>query len=705
MKRKNKLAGINNASSHRWLLRYRGLVFSVTFFLIIIASMLGFSIYSSHTTQQDNLRIITYSQIRDLTQSVTRDLFSLKLNYGEDPNSPHMDYTIKRLEHYSNILTQNISALENGLPAVSIEGGDIPISTRATKNEEQYLNNIKKEWENYNKLINNYLTTAQLFSATLTPLDLAVFQAQESSETMYQETAKVESIIAEQAQKRAGILQLIQIAGIALIIIYFLVFLFVFIRRIIQTDHAIDAARRETTEIMDTIQEGLFLIDRNYIIGEQQSNQLQHIFPVQDIAGKKFDEILEGIIPKKSIVNTRRFITQLFNRKVRENLINDLNPLRRVLVRHQHEDGTYRQNYLSFHFVRSYQGKRIRHVLVSITDITNAVELEMRLQKEREQTEIQFEMLMQLLRIEPHTLDKFMHNATEMSNRINQILRKGGRNQTALKNKVNDIFREVHSFKGEASALELEGFVDIAETMENHLKTLRNKHSLSGNDFLNTTMALDQFFALNQDIQNMRNRLINMNLNHQNSKSGHTILSQQLSHFAKQIAARNGKQVQIDIAGFDAPSLDEHILDKVKEIIIQLLRNAIVHGIEDPQTRVAQGKTATGHIHLALTQEDGIQQILVEDDGSGIRKDDIRNKLIASGHYSAKQAAQLSERELYRAIFISGLSTQNESNEDAGRGVGMDVVKDRIHQLHGKIDIRSDEGQYSRFVIRFPAAM
>lgn len=691
--------------------KYRAIITSVILFLIFNISILALNYYQSLRIDESTTKINLSAQQSGLIQDIAKNIIDINLITERHVNENHslqledineeIFKQINSLIRSSDLFGQTLEAFQRGKDINISDGSTVYIEPIQIESAIASLQRIQDVWSPYNGLLNNFFNDYNAGNIELDTIQFAADYARIYTTRLLNENDDITNALQDNSNAQTNLVRLIQIVGIIIAISIFFFIVFRALRQLLRSDAELAKSRRETTEIMNSIQEGLFLIDRDYIIGEQQSKQLGHIFPVKDISGKKLDEVLEGVVPEKNIENTKRFINQLFNRKVHGDLINDLNPLRRVMIQRKNENGSTETIYLSFQFVRSYEGKKIHNVLVSITDVTLAVELEQRLEKEREQSEMQFKMLVKLLRIDPTTLDSLMRNASKMAERINDILRDKKWSQSALKQKVNDIFREVHSFKGEASALELEGFVDIAESIENQLKALRERNQLSGNDFLGIALSLEQFYNLNQDIENMRNRLVNLNMQLDSNSSEN--ISEYFKNFADKIAQRNQKEVQLQVLGFDDVSLDNETLDKIKEVTIQLLRNAIVHGCELPEVRQRLGKPAYGRVRIKLIKKNDFYEIIVEDDGGGILIEEIRKKLVKEGLYTQEQANNLQQRDLYQAIFTSGLSTAKESNEDAGRGVGMDVVKDRIQQLHGKINIRSEVGKYSQFIIRFPA--
>ncbi len=145
--------------------------------------------------------------------------------------------------------------------------------------------------------------------------------------------------------------------------------------------------------------------------------------------------------------------------------------------------------------------------------------------------------------------------------------------------------------------------------------------------------------------------------------------------FAQDIAVRQDKQVQLNSETLAKTIIPEHLRTSIKEISVQLLRNAVVHGIEAPAARQLEGKPIVGIIDIEIKNEGQDFIIIPQDDGQGIDYDSIRHKLVAMNRYSVEQASNLNRTDLLKQLFSSGFSTKDDADEDGGRGVGLDIIK------------------------------
>jgi two-component system chemotaxis sensor kinase CheA len=172
----------------------------------------------------------------------------------------------------------------------------------------------------------------------------------------------------------------------------------------------------------------------------------------------------------------------------------------------------------------------------------------------------------------------------------------------------------------------------------------------------------------------------------------------------RDLSRQLNKEVRLELRGEDT-DLDKNLVEALADPLIHLVRNAIDHGIEAPDVRQANGKPREGHVLLSAEQEGDHILLIIEDDGAGMDPDKLRQLAIDRGMLEPEAAARLSDHECFNLIFAAGFSTKKEISDVSGRGVGMDVVKTKISQLNGKLDIDSRLGQGSKIEIQVPLTL
>ncbi len=173
---------------------------------------------------------------------------------------------------------------------------------------------------------------------------------------------------------------------------------------------------------------------------------------------------------------------------------------------------------------------------------------------------------------------------------------------------------------------------------------------------------------------------------------------------ARDVARSLKKEVELELIGAET-ELDRNLVEALADPLVHLVRNAIDHGVEMPDLREAQGKPRSGHVRLSAQQEGDYVSIEVQDDGAGIDPERLRQKAREKGLIDPEAAARLSSEECLHLVFLPGFSTKQQVTDISGRGVGMDVVQSRIRELSGQIQIQSELGRGSRFMIRVPLTL
>jgi two-component system chemotaxis sensor kinase CheA len=243
--------------------------------------------------------------------------------------------------------------------------------------------------------------------------------------------------------------------------------------------------------------------------------------------------------------------------------------------------------------------------------------------------------------------------------------------------------------------LNLSGEIGLTK---NRLTSLR-ADILAGKTDAETLHALDQAVSqldlLVSDLQNsvMKTRMQPIGR-----------LFQKYPRIARDLARQLGKDVELVLAG-EETEVDKTMIEDLADPLIHLIRNAVDHGVEPSNERSAAGKPVKSVVRLEARQEGDHIVLIVADDGRGMSAERIRAKAIEKGLISEEEANTLDERQSLNLIFLPGFSTKSQISDVSGRGVGMDVVKTNIQKLNGAIEIRSEPGKGSVFIISLPLTL
>lgn len=177
---------------------------------------------------------------------------------------------------------------------------------------------------------------------------------------------------------------------------------------------------------------------------------------------------------------------------------------------------------------------------------------------------------------------------------------------------------------------------------------------------------------------------------------------QKMSRLVRDISASSGKPIKLNISGEDT-ELDKNVIEQITDPLVHILRNAVDHGIEPPEVRRSLNKPLEGDVYLKAFHRGGNIIIEIEDDGKGLSRERIIKKGTDKGLIS--DPSSLTDEQVFQLIFLPGFSTAENVTNISGRGVGMDVVKRNIENLHGKVEIATEEGKWSRFTIKLPLTL
>ena len=679
--------------------RYRGMIISIGFFVVLLAVLLAYANNISSEIEEDSIQNYVFSEMANSYNEMLENVQLLKLNTHQDPQSPLVQGALQRLKEAQGIFSRSLKATATGGEYVATDGTRYIVDPSNKGLKKSLMTEMVKKWQEAQVPLNEYTKNANNPTLDNALLDTAVLGLQNNNARFTEITNFLLADRRDKLAERSNQLRQVEIFGIVGAVLYLALFLFYFIRKLLTADKIADEARKETTEIMDTVTTGLFLLDRDLTIGSQYSKQLESLIGQKNVGGKNLLDVLSSLINVNDLNTTNEFVGQLYNPRTKERLITSLNPLVRQKVKIDDKE-----RYLDFNFHRVYHGKDITRVLVNVEDVTISVLLEQKMEQEREQNDIQLEMLSNILQADRALLNDFIDNTNQHIQSINSILKSQSDNSSSLHDKVNAIYREVHSMKGESSALKLGGFTTMAENFEASLNRLKQMPKLSGENFLGLAVQLEELIRLNHTIEDLLAK-IGGGAPVIISETGQATAAQnpnaRYASFIADIAARNRKQAAFTFSGLETTG-NNKIDSMVNEVAIQLLRNSVVHGIETPEVRSQRGKLPMGHVHMSLKDQGDKFLLTFEDDGNGIDYAAIAQKAVALGKYTAEEATKLDKRALVSLLFSPGFSTAENSTEDAGRGVGLDIIKDRIVSLGGTVNVASRLHGYTRFSFTLP---
>lgn len=681
------------------LKRYQGMIISIGIFVVLLAGLLIYASNISSEIEEDSIQSYVAAEMGNSYGELLENVQLLMLNTHQDPRSPVVQGALKRAKESQDVFSRSLQAMAAGGDYLSIDGRQYLVDAFDKGEKKAMMAEMVKKWKDSKLIVDAYLKKAEDPTADAALVDAALLSLQNNNARFTEITNFLLADKRAKLEQLSAQLKNVEVFGIVGAVLYLALFLSYFIRKLLTADKLADEAKKETTEIMDTVTTGLFLVDKNLTIGSQYSKQLETLIGQKGVGGKNLLDVLASFINTSDLNTANDFIGQLYNARTKERLIASLNPLIRQKVNIDEKE-----RFLDFNFRRVYHGKDITRVLVNVEDVTDAVLLEQKMEQEREQNDVQLEMLSTILQADRDSLNDFIANTNRHIQSINTVLKSQGEDKVSLQEKVDAIYREVHSMKGESSALKLSGFTNMAENFETNLNRLKQMPKLSGENFLGLAVQLEELIRLNHTIEDLLAKIgSNAPIVLKGSEAAATPRSNNSRYamFVADIAKRNHKEAAFTYSGLESTGSDT-VDGVIGEIAIQLLRNAVVHGIETPDVRNKRGKLPVGHVHMSLQEQGDKFLLTVEDDGNGIDYDAIAQKAVNMGKYTIDEVAKLDKRSLVALLFSPGFSTAGNSNEDAGRGVGLDIIKDRVVSLKGTVNVASRPQGYTRFSFTLP---
>jgi HPt (histidine-containing phosphotransfer) domain-containing protein len=708
------------AASFKLAGKYREIVLAVACFLLIDLAVLGLGFVISYQIAADAQAINLAGRQRMLSQRVAKALFSLEaLPAGMiDPT------TLAELKSSTALFGATLEAFSQGGTVEGSDGQLVYLSPVTSVRSQVLLSRAAETWQ---------LTSRALAPVIGGKMDAPTLRAAADAvraanlpllDLMNQFTGELEAL----ARGRSDRLRAVQTAGIVLALANFGFILFKFAGKLSSSDAQAETARRETAQILGSVREGLFLIDRQRRIGTQASACLPAILGRSAVPGTPFADLLAELADAKTRAAAGDFIDLLFDGRIKPALMAELNPLTEVRIPGEGE------RYLNFRFnVASDSPSEVSHLLVTVADITEQKHMQRDLLSARHKARGEIEMLLGVLGSNPGALQSFATDAEAGLRRANRLLRRPGEEDAELRQTVDAVFRLMHAIKGDAAAMGLALFETAAHEFEETLARLRAQPQLSPEDLLALPLGIEDLYeklalvrAFAGQIARAAARVVDME--DTANESGDTTVSMQmrdqldisLNQLAQRIAQDQHKTVHIETHLADMADLAPATAKHVKDIALQLARNAVAHGIENPEERARAAKPPAGKLEVRLARLDEDEyELVLRDDGRGLNPLAIREALTASGRYSAAQLAELDDRQVMMKIFEPGFSTAKapdhensrdasysparDASRDAGRGVGLDLVQDKIGRLGGRLRLASQPGRYTEFAVRFAA--
>ncbi|AOU96973.1 hypothetical protein BI364_02185 [Acidihalobacter yilgarnensis] len=674
--------------------KYADIVLAIALFLVFDLGVLMINFYTSYQISSEAVAINLAGRQRMLSQRMTKDLLEMRT---ATPAGQVYDNARRELIATTMMFDTTLEAFYRGGQAADTNGLPVMLARLTDPRARQILETSRGIWLPLKRAI----IAANGPTASAGTVKTAATLLIERNLTLLKLMNDLTTRLAGLAQAKASHLREIQTGGIVLALLNFAFILFHFIRKLRRSDAEAESARRETTEILDTVNEGFFLLDRDMRIGSQYSKALSKIIRKPLVGEEDFIRLFEDIADAETLGVAREYLGLLFEDRIRERLTTDLNPLERVEVHFSREGGAFETRYLSLSFTRVYVDGMISHVLGTLSDVTDQVRLEKEVELANKRSQEEVELLVGLLKGDASQTAAFMQKTEAGLLSVNELL-KGSHDAASHVRTVEKIFPVIHTIKGDAFAVGIDAFGNMAHEVEKTLLPLRGVTAIAGTHFLPITVLLNEMLARIKLVRGLLDRVTDIQRSIAEPNAGTAERwTQEFKAFAGRVASDLHKRVELETTLPVLDDLPSSVLQKLRDMCIQLIRNAVAHGIEPAEARLASGKPAIGAIRLKLERyRTGELHLSCRDDGRGISPGRIRESLLRAGRYTQAQLDELSDKQIVMKIFESGFSTNSDPDAHSGHGVGMDVIKQLAMALGGRLGLGTRPGQFAEFRVQ-----
>ncbi|HYW57565.1 MAG TPA: type IV pili methyl-accepting chemotaxis transducer N-terminal domain-containing protein [Polaromonas sp.] len=676
--------------------KYRELIIAVGFFLLFDLGVLVLNFYTSFQIAEDAVGINLAGRQRMLSQRTAKALLSVEA--AKIKGAPATS-ELEELRNAVKLFDVSLKGFQNGATVPGGNGKPVFLPAAQGDKAADILKKAQDIWTPYQEKL------APVLAGTATEVELqaAADFAKANNLKMLALMNELTTALEAVASDRASVLRMVQTGGIVLALLNFAFILFKFLRRLNTSDAAIEAATEENREILHSVREGLFLLTPEYTLGSQLSRSSHDLFGKTLAPGQNFFDVLTTLVSEKALTDARNYVGLLFSPHVKEQLIQGINPLSEVELTVKNRLGQDTPRFLSFHFNRVQDGAAVRHLLVTVQDITQKVDLQAKLSGERHRSQKELSMMLKAFETDPAMMRAFVERAEASLLEVNDLLRStsSAASEAQVLKAVDAAYRRIHAIKGDAASLGLEILASLAHQFENELQKLKNSGVATGDALLALPLPLEDLLtkvAAFKSLSQKRGGAATAPVPPPTPQA----LNASLTQLASDVARDVRKQVNPMVRMSSALDLPAEKMDLVREIAIQLVRNAVVHGIEAPTARATVSKPAEGQVAVNLTRDENGQWLLsVRDDGAGLNAATVRMRLLSLGWYTAEQLLSYSDKQIVAHIFKPGFSTEQAASAHAGRGVGLDLVQANVQRLGARLLLSSIPGQHTEFKITF----
>ena len=459
--------------------------------------------------------------------------------------------------------------------------------------------------------------------------------------------------------------------------------------------HNIQAQRDEIAAMRDNLKEGIFFMDSNLIIQDSYSRAMEDILSCRGLHERRFTDLLAASFNPKNLYILADYFSMFINKKADPGLLEDINPLYEFSYI---STETGEQKTLSCRFVPVDQRDGEIFIMGTIQDITSETILKKQLAEEEERRQEEMRSFFEVMQADQKVLWDFIEDTEYEFNRIQEALEN---KKIDVNQKLINIYQAVHAIKSNAFVIDLTGYGMKLHAFETKIKTMREKEN-DADSIQQIEEELNAYIEGKDKIIEIIRRLSSFSAS-DTARKDDEIFVAAMVQACNMVASDENKKIAMITENIDREALKHCHRRLMKEALTQLIRNSVHHGIESPEERLALGKDETGKITLEIYLKENAVHMILSDDGRGLDYERIAETAKAGGLFNNAADEAMDIQYLSSLIFAPGFSTSETEDIHAGRGMGLNLVKDRLAEVHGEILVRSNKGQGTTFEILIPA--
>lgn len=492
-------------------------------------------------------------------------------------------------------------------------------------------------------------------------------------------------------------------------------------KQIEETSAQLFQQQEESESIFSTVREGLCLIDSEGRIGNQVSDEMFDIFETESLTGRNLLDLLRPLLTEKDLRSLSSYLDLQFDPTTSDTQLDKFNPLEKVEITLASSDGGFVTKNLSFLFQRIFtESDQVSSVLVTVNDATETARLENELNRARDDRERQTALILEIVESDPKELDIFVKKAESTLDEINdELVNSNITSEADAGSKlVESVFNKIHNIKGNASLLRLQSVVELAGQVEEQLIPLRRKDKISGEELLAAIVNLAQIREVLTEIEELRASTLSGFTGRSSAGSSSSekptrtsVLVNELRGLTALIGSKKGNSASISSDHLSLDPLSGPKFQLTKDLLVQMVRNSMVHGIEDRKTRMEANKWEEGTIHISSEIKEADDNPLgtrcfvlrYRDDGRGIDPEKIGRRGVELELLTQEEFEKASSAVRSALIFEHGFSSVDVSDDHAGRGTGMGLIRSIVNtELKGKLRMLYETGDYLEFTVFIP---